>query len=129
MKTKTTNPYARQNAAFAVDGYLMPATNQTEQQAFDAAKAQVVQQLRIQIADVESLTLEQFQGCKKGGYGLPARVAIVVHNGVVAEVYASDRKALVEVLDLDTDELETREAAEEEIVKLKEEAGTMVLCD
>ena len=56
------NRYQIENAAYKIDGYYSPCPSKPGGNAaeFERARQECIKHLRRQLADVESLTLEQF---------------------------------------------------------------------
>lgn len=53
--------YQIENACHRIDGYHLPKASQPPGDAFAKAKAECLQQMRQDLADVEAITLDQFQ--------------------------------------------------------------------
>jgi hypothetical protein len=55
------NQYQQANAARLIEGYYLPRPNDKMPAAFERAQGDCVAQLRIQLANVEALTLDQYK--------------------------------------------------------------------
>ena len=56
--------YRKENAAMKIDGYFHIQCNEQPQSAFERAKAELIEVLKRDIQDCESMTLEKFQETK-----------------------------------------------------------------
>ena len=57
---ETMNEYEQINAGHCIDGYFIPHPGESKTAAFHRAKIEAVKNLQVQLANVESMSLEQF---------------------------------------------------------------------
>lgn len=59
------NQYEQQNASERITGYFIPMANETQEAAFDRAKAECLKHMRAAVEHVESVAFESWARMRK----------------------------------------------------------------